>query len=149
MPRYLQWLLAVVAILAIGGFVIYDRSRTLEEQIHSASSVTFIGEAPVTDGGSYTFFFLLPRRHQMALKVRHRRPDMGGNANFQEIWLDSSGGMNPHLDLQPGSQLESKILTLLESATCKANAREDFMTPPTQERLRWVVERIRDRKSVW
>ena len=151
MSRQIRWAaIGIVALVLIaGGFVIYDRSRPLEEQIRSAMHLTFIGEEPVLDGGSYTFFFELPRHRPMALKVRHRRADLGGNAEFQEIWLDRTGGMNPHLDLQPGSELESKIITLLGSATCKTNSGRHFTTPPRRERLQWVVERIRDRKTTW
>jgi hypothetical protein len=72
-----------------------------------------------------------------------------GNPDFQEIWLDRHGGFNPHIDVPPGSELESKLVVLLRTATVRTNVAERFSAPPRAERLRWVIERIRDRKTKW
>ncbi len=128
--------------------------QPLEQQVLSANQLEYISEDFPPDGGSHVFFFYMqPPRHQLlALLVRQRNPAFGGNPDFQEIWLDRTGGFGTYTDVRPGSALESKVIQLLSTASLRTNANETFVdpaNPPNLERLKWVIERIKDRKSKW
>ena len=139
-------LILVVAVLVIA--FIRQATKPLEQQVLAANKIEFIGEDFPADGGSFAFFFRLPYRQPMALLVRNRQERMG-NPDFQEIWLDGHGGFNPHVDVQPGSELESKLVALLRTATLRTNAADRYSAPPRAERLIWVIERIQDRETKW
>lgn len=147
----IKWIVAAVALLAliVGGAYVLWVSRPLERQVLSAQHIEFIGEAIAADGGSHAFFFRLSYGRPMALLVRHRLAGFGANPEFQEIWLDRSNAFITHIEIQPGSELERKLVGLLRTATPKTSAAETFMTPPRPERLAWVIERIQDRKTKW
>jgi len=142
-----------VAVLAAALIVAwFHNMRPLTEQeVLAANRVDFVEEMPIPDGGSYVFHFRLPHKRSMAIQVVHRRAEMGGNPDFQEIRLDRLGGMNPYIDLRPGSPLEAKVLSLLQSAGIYTNAAASHpeFTSPKPERLRWLTERIVDSKTIW
>ena len=137
--------LAITLLLA---FYVYFNTRPLEQQIMAADSMEFIGELPMPDGGSELFYFRLPHHQSFEMLIRHRRADFGANPDFQEIWLDRSG-MNSHIDLQVGSELEKKLIILLRIAKCNTSAGPKYLTAPSSERLKWALERIQDRKAPW
>jgi hypothetical protein len=151
MGKRTKWVLAItaVAVLAAIAWRFLAGAKPVDQSLLAADHVDFIGELPVPDGGSITFFFLLPHSQPMALLVRHRDPRFGANPEFQEIWLDRYGGFNPHIDVSPATPLESKLVGLLLSATIKTNAGEHGWEPPNPERLKWIIQRIQDRKSPW
>lgn len=127
-----------------------DATGVLTKEVLSAQHLEFVGEMPIPDGGSLVFHFLLPHRRGLAIQVLHRHDFLGGNPKFQEIRLDRSGAMKAYIDLRPGSELETKLLSLLETATCDNKGRPAYgWQLPTPERLKWLRERIRDRTSKW
>jgi len=126
--------------------------QSLEQQVLSADHLEYLAEAFPSDGGSRVFFFYMhPPKHQLlALMVRHRNPALGGNADFQEIWLDRGGGFGTHTDVQPASALEAKLLLLLQAATIGTNAELHVTTKPASlDHLKWVTERMTDRRAKW
>ena len=145
---------AVVAIaLVMVALVVtwFHGMRPLNEQeILAADRVMFDGECPIPDGGSCVFDLRLPHNRSMQVQVVHRRPDFGGNPEFQEIRLYRFAGPDRCINLQRGSALEAKVLALLRAADISTNGAADgFPTQPTAERLRWLIERILDRKTKW
>jgi len=153
MSKRAKWVIAVltVMVLLLVAAFIRQTTRPLEQQILAAKHIEFMGEAFAADGGSFAFFFRLPDHQPLALLVRNRLEGMG-NPDFQEIWLDHNLIFTSHIDLEPGSELESKLIALLRAATVNANTSERFSFPPQSprpERLSWVIERIQDRKTKW
>ena len=138
----------VVAVALISAWFQGRRPLT-EQEVLAADHLDFVEEMPVPDGGSYVFSFRLPHKRSLAIQVLHRRADLGGNAEFQEIRIDRLGAMNPYIDVRPGSALEEKLLMLLQSATIDTNATPSYASLPSPPRLQWLCERIRDRKSKW
>ncbi len=141
--------IALVTVALIGAW--FHGMRPLNEQeILAADKVTFEGECAIPDGGSYMFDLRLPHNRSMQVEVVHRRPDYGGNPEFQEIRLYRFAGPDRCINLQPGSVLEAKVLALLRAADIGTNGAADGLpTQPTAERLRWLSERILDRKTKW
>jgi hypothetical protein len=141
---------AVITVALIAGWFQSMRPLT-EQEVLAAKRVDFVEEVPIPDGGSYVFHFRLPHKRSMAVQVVHRHTGMGGNPDFQEIRLDRFGAMSPYIDLRPGSPLEAKLLSLLQNAGIDTNAAapDAEFTSPRPERLRWLMDRIRDRKAKW
>ncbi len=140
-------------VVAVGLAVTAGCSRPpLEQQVLSAQRLEYLAEAFPADGGSRVYFFYMhpPQRQMLALMVRHRNAALGGNADFQEIWLDRGGGFATHTDVQAGSPLETKVLRFLGTATINTNADLHIITHPADlDHLKWVVERMKDRNSKW
>ncbi len=81
--------------------------------------------------------------------VLHRQAVLGGNPNFQEIRIDRYGGFALYVDVKVGSKLEKKLLDLLQTATVNTNRADNYIRPPKSENLKWIVQRIQDRRSGW
>src|SRR5580765_5030593 len=97
---------SLAIVVAAGVALTVGCSRPpLDQQVLNAQRLEYVAEAFPTDGGSRVFFFYThpPERQMLALLVRHRNPALGGNADFQEIWLDRGGGFGTHTDVQAGS----------------------------------------------
>jgi hypothetical protein len=143
-------IVVMAAVTLIAGWFHSMRPLT-EQELLAADHLDFIEEQAIPDGGSFVFFFALPHKRSVAIQVLHRRADMGGNPDFQEIRIDRLGAMNPYIDLRPGSPLESHLLSLLQTARTDTNAAVPHteFTFPRPERLRWLMDRIRDRKAKW
>src|SRR5438876_830288 len=135
----------LVAVLALTEAC--SRSHPLDQQVLAAEHLEYLAEAFPADGGSRVFFFYVhpPQRQLLAVIVRHRNAALGGNADFQEIWLDRGGGFGTHTDVQPDSALEAKLLQLLRTAMINTNADLHIITHPAKlDHLKWVAERMKD-----
>jgi hypothetical protein len=94
----------------------------------------------------------LPYGHSTQVFVHHRNPVFDGNPDFQEIRLQPNAATNVRMPLEPGSALEAKLVTLLQTARVKANedgSLSNQVWAPHASDLKWLVERIQDRKSKW
>jgi len=152
MSRLVKAGIAAAAVVALALSFMAKRQplKPLDQQVLAADGIEFLGQDFPADGGSRGFFFRLPHGQPMVLLVRHRDARKGGNPEFQEIWLDRIGGFETYVDVRPSSPLETKLVTLLQVATVRPNTR--FSEPPNApnaEQLKWVVDRIQDRKSKW
>ena len=136
--------LVVAALIAA---YVYSTRPLTEQEVLAADRLDFVSEMPIPDGGSHVFTFRLPYHRALPIQVLHRRADLGGNADFQEIRIDRA--TRPYIDVRPGSVLEAKLLVLLETASIDTNATPSYATLPSRERLQWLCERIRDRKTKW
>jgi len=136
-------LIGVVAV----SVQVYNARPLTEREILAADKVEFERESPLTDGGSFGFFFRLPHNRWLEITVVHRHPDYGGNTEFQQILLYRFPGPDPYMQLQPGSALEKQLLGLLQAASISTNTPDP--TRPTPERLQWLITRITDRKTIW
>jgi hypothetical protein len=88
----------------------------------------------------------------MVVFVPHRNPELGGNPDFQEIYLGSNDEAKRQVRVEPGSRLETRLLTLLRTASAKTTAETsptNWPWAPTTKDLKWLAERIQDRKSKW
>jgi len=147
MSNRLKWVFVVLCILAslLAIAFAWQARKPLPEKIFAAQGVEFVGVGHIADGGSTVLHFRLPYSQYMALLVRNRVKGFG-NPDFQEIWLSSNGRFNRHIDVQPGSELERKLVALLHRAKINTNVTDQFSPTPTAETLKWAIECIQDRK---
>jgi hypothetical protein len=136
-----------VVVAALIAAYFYSMRPVTEQEVLAADRIDFVSEMPIPDGGSYVFSFRLPHNRSLVIQVLHRRADLGGNAEFQEIRIDRL--TKPYIDVRPRSALEAKLLALLQTARIDTNATPSYATLPSPERLQWLCERIRDRKAKW
>ena len=107
----------------------------------------FVGEHSVNDGGSRLFDFRAGSYGWLGVLIRHRNPDFDGYPDAQEIGLWRRG--QDYFVLVPQSPSEQRLLALLQSASVNTNRWGGTPDCPSQDRLRWIINRIRDRKSPW
>lgn len=112
--------------------------------------IEFIGWGSYWDGGSRSFTFSLPGWRTMVVLAPHRNEAFGGNPDFQEIWLGPDEETKRQVCLKPGSALEAHLLTLVRTASVnqEPSSTNRFWRPTLYE-LKWLAERIQDRKSKW
>jgi hypothetical protein len=143
----------VVAVAAPLALLAWLRlAMPLERYVLSAKHIEYIGFSSYWDGGSRSFAFKLPGCRSMVVFVPHRNPELGGNPDFQEIYLGPNDEAKRQVRVEPGSALETRLLTLLRTATAKTNAATSLTNwpwAPTTKDLKWLAERIQDRKSKW
>jgi hypothetical protein len=114
--------------------------------------IELTGWSSYWDGGSRSFTFSLPGWRSMVVFVPHRNAALGGNPNFQEVWLGPNKAAMRQVGLKPGSTLESHVLSLLRTATVKesqAASSTNWPWTPTAKDLTWLAARIQDRTSKW
>jgi hypothetical protein len=143
---------AVFAGSALALVIVWQFIKPLDRQILSASHIEYYGKCALWDGGSRFFEFRLPYWHSMVVFVSHRNADFGGNRDYQEIRLGPSEKSMRDLTLEPGSVLETKLVALLRTAKVKSGRGRNLSNrvwAPTPDDLKWIIERIQDRKSAW
>ena len=146
-----KWI-ALVILLVVGGifwaWIVRTRSALpVDAVLSQAEHLDFVGQNMVNDGGSRIFDFHARTYGWFAVLVRHRSADFGARPEFQEIRLWRRG--RDHLVLEPKSQNEQRLLRLLRSASINTNRWGGTLASPSQERLRWLIDRIEDRGSTW
>ncbi len=143
------------ALVVVGSLITtslwFWRATPLERDLLKAGHIEFTGWSSYWDGGSRSFAFELPGSHSMVVFVPHRNAAFDGNPDFQEIWLGDDAEMRQTL-LKSSSALETRLLTLLQTATIKTNpgaTLTNWPWTPTPGELKWLATRIQDRKSKW
>lgn len=143
-------LVGVALLLAL--FALLWLAIPFERCLLVANHIELTGWSSYWDGGSRSFAFKLPGWRSVVVFVPHRSPELGGNPDFQDIWLGPNNASMRQIRLRPGSALETHLLTLLRTASVKAN-REASLTnwpwAPTSKDLKWLAARIEDRRSKW
>ena len=143
-------LVALVALLAF--LVVFRLATPFACYISSAKQIELTGWSSYWDGGSRSFAFRLPGWRSMIVFVPHRNVALGGNPDFQEIWLGPNKAAMRQVCLEPGSALETHLLTLLRTASVKENqeaSSTNWPWTPTPKDLKWLATRIQDRRSKW
>jgi hypothetical protein len=141
---------AAVALLAVLAWL--RLAIPFQRYLLSAKHIEYTGLSSYWDGGSRSFAFKLPGWPSMVVFVPHRNPELGGNPDFQEIYLGPNDEAKRQVRVEPGSGLETRLLILLRTATAKTNAETsptNWPWAPTTKDLKWLAERIQDRKSKW
>ena len=141
---------AVVALLAVVVWV--QLATTRAPYLMNTKHIELTGWSSYWDGGSRSFSFKLSQGRSMVVFVPHRNPALGGNPDFQEVWLGPNDRAKHEVRLEPGSTLEARFLTLLRTATVKTNpeaSSTNWPGVPTPKDLNWLAERIQDRQSKW
>jgi hypothetical protein len=113
--------------------------------VHNARRAEFIRESYYADGGSVGFNFLTMPRGQFEIIVMHRQNGMGGNPGFQEIFIRLG---RKRTVIEPESRLEKDVVVLLSAAVIRTNHLQ-VIGEPKNERLQWLVERIKNRTTPW
>lgn len=154
MSTRVKWAVSIlVAASALFTILILLRAATpFESHVLSAKRIELTGWSSYWDGGSRSFAFELPSSRHMVIFVPQRHPEFGGNPDFQEIWLGPNKEGMHQVCLKPASALEARLLALLQTATVTTNTRAsptNWPWTPTPRELKWLAERIQDRKSKW
>ena len=140
------------AVTLLAFFAALRLAIPFERYLLAIKHVELTGWSSYWDGGSRSFAFNLPGWRSMIVLVPHRNAALGGNPDFQEIWLGPNKAAMRQVCLRPGSALEAHLLTLLRAASVKEN-RETSLTnwpwAPSLGDLRWLAARIEDRRSKW
>jgi hypothetical protein len=140
----------IVAAIALDEWI--TRESPLEQEVLAAQSMEFLGVDYPSDGGSKVFCFRLDGVRPLFLLIHHRSGKSGGDPEYQAIWIEQNDGFEAYVNVREHSKLEKKIVALLQSAEIKPDTNARFAKPshsPTQDKLSWAIERIRDRKSKW
>jgi len=143
-------LVSVVLLLAL--LILLWLAIPFERCLVVAKHIELTGLSSFWDGGSRSFAFKLPGWRSMVVFVPHRNPEFGGNPDFQEIWLKPNDASTRQVCLRPGSALETHLLTLLRTASVKANLEASLTNwpwAPASKDLKWLAARIEDRRSKW
>jgi hypothetical protein len=133
-------------------FVVFWLVIPFERCVLVVKHIELTGWSSYWDGGSRTFAFRLPGWRSMIVFVPHRNAALGGNPDFQEIWLGPNKSAMRQVCLKPGSALETHLLTLLRTAGVKENqeaSSTNWPWMPTPNDLKWLAVRIQDRRSKW
>ena len=146
----ISFLLGGAILVAL--FVVLWLVIPFERCVLVVKHIELTGWSSYWDGGSRSFAFRLPGWRSMIVFVPHRNATLGGNPDFQEIWLGPNKTAMRQVCIKPGSALETHLLTLLRTASVKEN-REASLTnwpwAPAPKDLEWLAARIEDRKSKW
>ena len=133
-------------------FVVLWLVIPFERCVLVVKQIELTGWSSYWDGGSRSFAFRLPGWRSMIVFVPHRNAALGGNPDFQEIWLGPNKAAMRQVCLKPGSALETHLLTLLRTASVKENqeaSSTNWPWTPTPKDLKWLAARIQDRRSTW
>lgn len=123
------------------------RSMSADSALPKVGHLEFVGEHMVNDGGSHIFDFRAGTYGWIGVMVRHRSAEFGASSGFQEIRLWRRE--QEYLVLEAQSQSEQHLLRLLGSASINTNRWSGTPSRPSDERLRWLINRIQNRKSQW
>lgn len=143
---------AAIALSAVGIFFVHQLRKPFLQQLSTARYVELIRKGSIWDGGSRYFVLRLPYWHTAVVFVPHRNPGLGGNPGFQEVWIRPDEYSRDGFQLEAGSELEAHVVSLLRTAAVAAprpGSPEDRVWEPTPDDLKWLVERIQNRRSKW
>ena len=126
-----------------------DSPGSLKRSILDATQLTYTGRLYVSDGGSIVFQFLTDSGNRISLSAEHPMKSSPGYFEPQVIQISGSARGGP-FELNSGSDLENKLLRLLESARFPDKVAKDAGSDsPTKASLAWLVDRIRSRRQEW
>lgn len=125
-----------------------DSPGSLKRSILDATRLTYTGRSYVADGGSIQFDFQTDGGSRISLSVQHPMKGEVGLLHPQVILV--SGSAHGGLELAGGSDLERKLLSLLENSRFPDKVAKDAGSEsPTKASLAWLIDRIRNRRQEW
>ena len=122
----------------------------LRQLILDANQLSYVAQDFPPDGGSVVFHFRTNKGEDLIVWALHHDEAMGGNSKYQEIRLCDPRHWEQHVELKPGSRLETRLLRLLKKPRISDSFdRDREWTRPTEKGLAWLVKRIADRQTEW
>jgi len=142
---------------------VVDHQNDLEIALNGLTALTYIHDSAIFDGGSIAFFFDCDTGSHLSITLLHHISDLGGNPAYQVVKV-SGAGMPNEADLSHGSKAEMQLLQLIQDAKIDISRYTSLYAEkpttgklkelidrhkPSEPKLRWLAQRIRDRSINW